>query len=43
MELPDYKANIQRILVYLPYVLRGCSCVHEDDEDNLIMIMYENS
>ena len=41
--LPDDRANIQRVLVYLPYQLRRCGCVHEDDDDNKIIITYENS
>ena len=43
MDLPGSKDNIEKILVYFPEELKGCKCIPEDDNDNTITIMYEES
>ena len=41
MDLPGSKEDIKKIIVYLPEELKDCDCVHKDDNENMIMVMYE--
>ena len=43
VDLPGSKDDIKKIVVYFPEELKGCNCIHEDDNDNKITIMYEKS
>ena len=43
MDLPGSKEDIKKIVVYLPEELKDCDCIHKDDNENMIMVMYEKS
>ena len=44
VDIPGSKDDIKKIIVYLPEELKGCKCVHhENDNENKITIMYEES